>query len=121
MLAGHIDPDAELQLMHASTDALVDGAHQAAGMAHQAAGMAHQAQAAPHGASLALLVSCVGRKLAMGARVDEEIEAVREIFGDGVAITGFYSHGEISPSAGLQPCDLHNQTMTVTWIRERES
>lgn len=107
-LAGDIDPDGYLRLMHASTDALVDGA----GMA------AHQTGEGRAGPSLALLVSCVGRKLVMGDRVEEEVEAVAEVFGPDVTLTGFYSNGEISPSGELLDCKLHNQTMTIARISE---
>ena len=67
---------------------------------------------------LALLVSCVGRKLVMGGRVEEEIEAVGNVFGRDAVLAGFYSNGEISPVAGFAACKLHNQTMTVTLIAE---
>ena len=65
-----------------------------------------------------MLVSCVGRKLVMGDRVDEEVEAVAEVLGRGTRRTGFYSYGEISPSAPGVGCRLHNQTMTITRIGE---
>ena len=45
---------------------------------------------------LALLVSCVGRKLVMKQRVEEEIEAIRHIFGADTKIAGFYSYGELA-------------------------
>ncbi len=109
-LAGEIDPDGYLKLMHASTDALVDGAEAAA----QAAAVMHGG--APGG--LALLVSCVGRKLVMGGRVDEEVEAVGDVFGAGATLTGFYSYGEISPFTRSVDCKLHNQTMTITYLGE---
>lgn len=109
-LAGDIDPEGYLRLMHASTDQLVNGAEAAANAAKNMAG--HPA------GGLGILVSCVGRKLAMGERVDEEIEAVADIFGQNTALAGFYSYGEISPFAPGAPCRLHNQTMTVTWIAE---
>lgn len=66
---------------------------------------------------LALLISCVGRKLILGSRIDEEVEAVSEIFGN-TAIAGFYSYGEISPLKPFGDCILHNQTMTITCINE---
>ena len=109
-LAGEIDPEGYLRLMHAGTDALVEGAEAAA----QAAREMH----AGDGQGLALLVSCVGRKLVMGGRVDEEIEAVADVFGQGACIAGFYSNGEISPFTGNLECKLHNQTMTITHIAE---
>jgi hypothetical protein len=70
------------------------------------------------GNSLAILVSCVGRKLVMGEHVDEEVEAVGGVFGDRATLTGFYSYGEISPFAPGTACHLHNQTVTITWIGE---
>lgn len=109
-LAGDIDPDGYLRLMHASTDALVDGA--------EAAAEAAKAMHRNAGDGLALLVSCVGRKLVMGGRVDEEVEAVGEVFGQGATLAGFYSYGEISPFSPAVECKLHNQTMTITYIAE---
>jgi hypothetical protein len=109
-LAGEIDPDGYLRLMHASTDALVDGAEAAA---EAAVKMQNSA-----GSGLALLVSCVGRKLVMGGRVDEEVEAVGDVFGTGATLAGFYSYGEISPFTKAVECKLHNQTMTITYLSE---
>ena len=110
-LAGAIESGGYLKLMHASTDRLIDGA--------EAAADATQAMAPVAGAGhLAVLVSCVGRKLVMGDRVDEEVEAVAEVLGRGTRRTGFYSYGEISPSAPGVGCRLHNQTMTITRIGE---
>ena len=109
-LAGEIDPNGYLKLMHANSDALVDGAEAAA----QAA---VKMQNNP-GPGLALLVSCVGRKLVMGGRVDEEVEAVADVFGTGATLAGFYSYGEISPFTKAVECKLHNQTMTITYLSE---
>lgn len=109
-LAGDIDPNGYLRLMHASTDALVDGAEAAAEAAKSMHTQANQ--------GLALLVSCVGRKLVMGGRVDEEVEAVGEVFGQRATLAGFYSYGEISPFSPEVECKLHNQTMTITYIAE---
>lgn len=109
-LAGDINSDGYLRLMHASTDALVDGA--------EAAAEAAKAMQANPGQGLALLVSCVGRKLVMGGRVDEEVEAVGDVFGKGATLAGFYSYGEMSPFTNGVECKLHNQTMTITYIAE---
>ena len=108
--AGEILQDRYLKLMHASTDALIDGAETAA--------KAVQAMARLPAPALAILVSCVGRKLVMGDRVDEEIEAVAAVLGKDTVRTGFYSYGEISPFAPGLSCKLHNQTMTITTIAE---
>lgn len=110
VLAGDIKAEGYLQLMHASTDALVNGAETAA----MAAG--HMDSQAASG--IAILVSCVGRKLAMGARVDEEVEAVAEALGRNATLAGFYSNGEISPMVPGGDCKLHNQTMTITCLAE---
>lgn len=110
-LAGDIAQGCYLRLMHATTNSLVDGAHDAAEAA---------AMDVPLGTQhLALLVSCVGRKLVMGNRVDEEVEAVAGVLGNNVRVAGFYSYGEISPGPeGGTIADLHNQTMTVTHLLE---
>jgi hypothetical protein len=109
-LAGEIDPDGYLKLMHASTDALVDGAETAAQAALGSPALGSN--------SLAVLVSCVGRKLVMGGRVDEEVEAVADVLGHQTTLTGFYSYGEISPFGQLAECKLHNQTMTIACLSE---
>lgn len=110
ILAGDIDQRGYLRLMHASTDALVNGAETAAEAA--IAGIDGKPDRA-----LALLVSCVGRKLVMGGRVDEEVEGVADVLGSGAVLAGFYSYGEISPGA-TGDCRLHNQTMTITCLTE---
>jgi hypothetical protein len=67
---------------------------------------------------LAIIVSCCVRKVILKQRVEEEIEAVREIFGKETVLTGFYSYGEIAPLAGTKKCALHNETMTITALSE---
>ncbi|MGB7580828.1 MAG: FIST N-terminal domain-containing protein [Sedimentisphaerales bacterium] len=67
---------------------------------------------------LAIIVSCCGRKWILKQRVEEEIEAVREIFSNDTILTGFYSYGEIAPVAGGRKCALHNETMTITAFSE---
>lgn len=109
-LAGEIDPDGYLRLMHASTDKLVNGA--------QAAAQAAAAMSQAREQAVAILVSCVGRKLVMGSRVDEEVEAVGDVLGNNSILTGFYSYGEISPFTPGSSCKLHNQTMTITCLSE---
>ena len=66
---------------------------------------------------LAILISCVGRKLILDHRIEEEVEAIREVYGDRTVPMGFYSYGEISPS-NFMKCELHNQTMTITTFTE---
>ncbi len=99
------------RLMKANFDHLVDGALDAARVSHEAIGCENP--------DLAILISCVGRKLVLKQRVEEEIEAVREVVGDSTVLTGFYSYGEVSPFKPGAECELHNQTMTITMFRER--
>ncbi|GAB6095766.1 FIST N-terminal domain-containing protein [Desulfatiferula olefinivorans] len=65
---------------------------------------------------LVIAFSCVGRKIVLGRRVNEEFDAVREVFGPGVPVTGFYTYGEIGPvdaSADVPLTGFHNETMVV--------
>ena len=109
--AGDVPEGAYARLMKANFDRLIDGATGAARTSHAAIGSAD--------AELAILISCVGRKLVLKQRVEEEVEAVREVLGAGAALTGFYSYGEISPFTPGARCELHNQTMTITALSER--
>jgi hypothetical protein len=108
--AGDIPEGAYARLMKANFDRLVDGASGAARTSHQAIGSTTP--------DLAILISCVGRKLVLKQRIEEEVEAVRDILGAGAMLTGFYSYGEISPFTPGARCELHNQTMTITTLAE---
>lgn len=110
ILAGNVPVDGDVRLMHADTEKLIDGAESAARSARPAT--------APAGDALAILVSCIGRRLVMGDRIDEEVEAVGAILGAGTTLTGFYSNGEMAPPRAGAPCLLHNQTMTITVLGE---
>ena len=109
--AGDVPEGACARLMKANFDRLIDGATGAARTSSQALGSGE--------AELAILISCVGRKLVLKQRIEEEVEAVREVLGGGVALAGFYSYGEISPFTPGARCELHNQTMTITALSER--
>jgi hypothetical protein len=108
--AGNMPVDTYAQLMKASFDGLIEGASDAA---------QNSVQNSNEQPDLAILISCVGRKLVLDQRIEEEVEVVRAIYGNETAITGFYSYGEISPSLNSVKCDLHNQTMTITTLTER--
>jgi hypothetical protein len=107
--AGDVPEGASVRLMRANFDRLVDGAELAALEAHSRLG---------RGASAAVLVSCVGRRLVLKQRVEDEIDGVRSVLGPETSIAGFYSYGEISPVADAAGCELHNQTMTITTLVE---
>lgn len=108
--AGDVPTGAYAQFMKANFDRLIDGAMGAAGNCTKTTG-----GGAPE---LALLISCVGRKLVLKQRVEEEVEGVREVLGERTALAGFYSYGEISPFTPSARCELHNQTMTITTFSE---
>ncbi len=106
--AGDVPTGWRARLTRSSHDRLIAGAMRAATDA--TAGM-------PDAPALALAISSVGRRLVLGQRIEEETEAALEALPTGSHQIGFYSYGEISPG-GLAACELHNQTMTLTTIRE---
>jgi hypothetical protein len=108
-LAGDVPLGSRVQLMMASVDGIADGSHSAAEFAMRSRKNAPE---------IAILVSCIGRKLVMNQRVEEEVEQVRECIGERIPMAGFYSYGEMAPFNGSTSCELHNQTMTLTLISE---
>jgi hypothetical protein len=108
--AGNIPQNGSVQFMLSNTDRLVDGAVNAANSAKS--GLTGEAE-------MVLMISCVGRKIVLDQRVEEEVEGVCEVFGKGPAFAGFYSNGEIAPPDGGSFAALHNQTMTITALREK--
>jgi hypothetical protein len=109
ILAGDVPMNSRVQLMMASVDGIAAGAQIAAEFAMK------NRKTNPE---LAILVSCIGRKLVMNQRVEEEVEHVRETIGEKIPMTGFYSYGEMAPFNESTSCELHNQTMTLTLISE---
>lgn len=106
--AGDMAEGSYAQLMHSNFDRLIQGAGEAA---------VSSRPGTASGRSLAIAVSCVGRRLVLGERTEEETEATLEALPSATQQIGFYSYGEISPfSSGHS--DLHNQTMTLTTICE---
>jgi hypothetical protein len=107
--AGDIPQGSLVQFMRANFDRLVDGAMEAAQLAKKSREHA--------GHTLAIAISCVGRRLVLGDRAEEEVEAVAEVLPENTHVVGFYSYGELSPYANGR-CELHNQTMTLTTLSE---
>ncbi len=108
---GDVPMGATAQLMKANFDRLVEGA---AGAARGSERLLRQSNP-----ELAILVSCVGRKIVLKQRTEEEVEAVQDVLGQHTVMTGFYSYGEISPTVPHGQCHFHNQTMTITTFSER--
>ncbi|HRT27015.1 MAG TPA: FIST N-terminal domain-containing protein [Syntrophales bacterium] len=111
--AGDIPKGAYARFMKANADRLVDGAVKTARSCIQGCRDYDQEP------DLAVLISCVGRKMVLKQRVEEEIEGVQEVLGSRTAFAGFYSYGEIAPSLPGGKSELHNQTMTVTTFLEK--
>lgn len=107
--AGDIPVGSKVRFMKANFDKLTNAASDAASQTYSFA------EDIP---SFALLISCVGRKLILQSRTEEEVEAVDEIFNHRTILSGFYSYGEISPQVIAGDCQLHNQTMTITTFHE---
>lgn len=108
--AGNLPEGSKVRLMKANFDKIIEASSKAAHSAFEDINNSKP--------DLALLVSCVGRKLILQERTDEELEAAKEILGGNATITGFYSYGEISPFNDSVQCELHNQTMTITTFTE---
>ena len=108
--AGDVPEGHYARLMKANFDRLIDGSSGAAKTCHDFLG--------PASPELAILISCVGRKMILRQRIEEEVEVVREILGPRTVLAGFYSYGEIAPPSPSARCELHNQTMTITTLSE---
>lgn len=108
IFGGEMPRGATVRLMRGNMDNLLDGAHEAAELARL-----------DDGDALAILVSCVGRKMLLKQFVEEEIDTVARILGPRTTLTGFYSYGEIACGEAGEACSLHNQTMMITVLQER--
>lgn len=106
--AGDIPLGSQVRLMKANFDNLIEASSNAA----------ENSLLKNRQPDFALLISCVGRKLILGPRTEEEVEAVSESFPNHTTIAGFYSYGEIAPFNNSGICQLHNQTMTITSFYE---
>ncbi|MFZ3563957.1 FIST signal transduction protein [Tenacibaculum finnmarkense] len=109
ILAGDILENSKVQLMMTNVDNIVNAAELAA---------INASELRTKKPELAILVSCIGRKLVLDQRVEEEVEEVVEVIGTQTTVCGLYSYGEIAPFNGENNCQLHNQTMTITLISE---
>lgn len=107
--AGNIPQGSYVRLMKANIDRLINGAQESAEITKENSAKEPD---------LAILISCVGRRLVLNQLVEEEVEAVQEELGHNTKLTGFYSYGEIAPFGQFSPCQLHNQTMTITTFSE---
>jgi hypothetical protein len=107
--AGDIPQGGFVRMMRANRDRLIDGATGAADGVRPSSGTV--------GETLCIAISCIGRRLVLGQRCEEEIEAVLDTLPQPCRMIGYYSYGELSPLSSGR-CDLHNQTMTLTLLWE---
>jgi hypothetical protein len=110
--AGDIPEGSLVTLMKANFDRLIDGAIYAAESIDMGEYSGEDI--------LSIAISCVGRRLVLKQRVEEELEDSLSILPSSIKQIGFYSYGEISPLSSGK-CDLHNQTMTLTTIWEKDA
>lgn len=108
--AGNLPVGSKVRLMKGTFDKLIAGSSEAARDS-----LKKYTNKEPQ---LAILVSCVGRKIILHDRTEEEVQAAIDIFGEKTCISGFYSYGEIAPVNKSSNCELHNQTMAITTFSE---
>ncbi|MEB3277877.1 MAG: FIST N-terminal domain-containing protein [Lyngbya sp.] len=125
--SGNIPQGALTQLMRGNYERLVDGALAAALVSrHSIQRQIHQwdekrcngSSPSPNQPTLAIAISGSGRRLVLGERTEEELEVTLEELPAQTQQIGFYSYGEFAPYGLETICQLHNQTMTLTIIRE---
>ena len=63
-----------------------------------------------------VLFSCKARHMALGPMGEDEISAVRKLWG--VPMVGFFTYGEIGPVPHGR-CDFHNHTLVPVLINEK--
>ncbi len=110
--AGNIPEGSYVSFMKANLDRVISGANEAAGGLDFAQ---HKDEEV-----LAIAISCIGRKAILKQRAEEELEATLEQMPKETLQIGMYSFGEISP-ADNRCCELHNQTMTLTALWEKDA
>jgi hypothetical protein len=109
ILFGDVEKGMKIQLMRANFDNLISGAGDSAKEAFLSD---------THPPQLAILISCVARRLVLGQLTEEELSESKKVLGKQATICGFYSYSELSPLVGDNACHLHNQTMTITTFSE---
>lgn len=110
ILYGNVNEGDTVQLMRANFDRVIDGAASAAKQSNE--GIEEEPE-------LSILISCVARRLVLDQLVEEELSEARSALGASTKICGFYSYSELTPVIKGKPCQLHNQTMTITSFYER--
>lgn len=110
IFASRIPEHSKVQLMHSNVMKLINAAENALDNCPM-----DFTQDTP---TLALIISCTGRRMIMGQKTEDEIEIIRDRLPIHAEICGFYSYGEFAPTVNKQN-ELHNQTMTLIIFQER--
>lgn len=108
--AGDVPEGSVIRFMKSNFDRLINAASDAE------TSLLHQLNGTP--AELVLVTSCVGRKIVLSDRVEEEVEAATDRMPANAIVTGFFSYGEIAPNGMGNKSHLHNQTITITAFAE---
>ena len=110
ILYGDIHEGDMVQLMRCDFERLIDGAGDSAKETFLKSSKPPE---------LAILISCVARRLVLGQLTEDELTETKRVLGYHTTICGFYSYSELSPVVGDNACHLHNQTMTITTLSEK--
>ncbi len=110
-LAGAVPKGSAMTLTSGSRGDLINGARTAAERARDCL--------KGYKPELIVVFSCVGRKIVLGRRVEEEVKVVKEVLGMSTPVIGFYTYGEIGPvdimTEDLTDVRFHNETLVV-WV-----
>ncbi len=106
--AAEIPEGSEVRLMIGSKDKAIEAARDAAQHAlEQLGGKSPKA---------VIIFDCIARQKLFGRSANDEIAAIRGVFGSDVPLIGFYTYGEIAPLGGdMKKCcsNFHNETAVI--------
>lgn len=105
-LYGGIEAGARVQVCLANPEQLVEEIHL----------LAKQTKDTAFAPKAALVVSCIGRKQVLGTSVTHEVDALANVFPEGLPLAGFPSFGEIGPlkeDGHFTPNMFHNMTYVL--------
>jgi hypothetical protein len=113
---GEIPQGAEVHIMIGNKDSCKQAAEQAAKEAKEALmGKAPE---------LVLIFESAARQRLLGRSVFQEIQIIKEVFGDNVPIFGMYAYGELAPLNSIEqgsPCFLQSETINILAIGQHKT
>lgn len=109
--AASIPEGKEVTLTYSSRASIINGSRLAAAQAKKTLGTIKP--------KLIMMFSCVARKMVLGRRTNDEVNAVKKVLGKDIPLIGFYTYGEIGPLdkrvPALSSTRWHNETV-VLWV-----